>query len=461
LQMAAAGFHKDTHTTHLQLPASIILPASLSRSAYSEKSFEAFINMYAPQEHYRNTTMESKDFVEIISVLNDDALRIAMLALGTMALGKQTGDTNITRQGRGLYSEALIATRRALEDPSRSRSTAVLAIPRVMALFELMFGANVETDNRGKSWLSHTEGEMALILARGAQAYSVDDAAHSLFVDARYRTLLAAIRTRKTSVLNEEIWRKLPWQGRVKTPNDQLLDLMAAIPEILEQGVERDGEMSLGLQRDGAWDIRASAVCWDLHFQLQEWLLDNAHEIHLPITGDTTPVEFPSLEIGVLTVRYWVLALIIYSSLDTALGLFPSDLTDHPDRPHPRQFARLIARSVWYFFQKQFGISGATAVSFPLGNALLYLRHNPQLDAHYILMIKEVFDAPSLPKAIKEYLFSTRKSARLPNQVISEVRRLTGPPGASAGRYSPKFPESTPSEVRFLVWILIQQRLKM
>jgi hypothetical protein len=212
--------------------------------------------MYTPKGHYRDVTREREDFVEIIPVLSDEALSVAMLALGTMALGKQTRDTNITRQGRGLYSKALVAMRTALQDPLRSRSTAVLAIPRVMALFELMFGANVETDNRAKSWLSHTEGEMALIVARGAHAYSVDDAAHFLFVDARYRTLLAAIRTRKTSFLNEEAWRTQPWQSRVKTPNDSLLDLMAAIPEILQQGVERDGEMSLGLEQNGTWDAR-------------------------------------------------------------------------------------------------------------------------------------------------------------------------------------------------------------
>jgi hypothetical protein len=415
--------------------------------------------MYTPKGHHRDVTREREDFVEIIPVLSDEALSVAMLALGTMALGKQTRDTNITRQGRGLYSKALVATRTALQDPLRSRSTAVLAIPRVMALFELMFGANVETDNRAKSWLSHTEGEMALIVARGAHAYSVDDAAHFLFVDARYRTLLAAIRTRKTSFLNEEAWRTQPWQSRVKTPNDSLLDLMAAIPEILQQGVERDGEMSLGLEQNGTWDMRASAVCWDLHFQLQDWLLVNDHEIHHPSPDDTGLVDFPTLEVGILSVRYWVIALIIYSSLDTVLGLPPRDFIEHPDRPHPRQFARLIARSVWYFFQKQFGVSGATAVSFPLGNALLYLRHNPPLDAHYILMIGEIFNAPSLPKAIKEYVFSTEKSTRLPKKVISEVTCLRGPLGP--GQYSPKFPESTPSEVRFLVWILIQQQLKL
>jgi hypothetical protein len=112
---------------------------SFAQSAYREKSVEAFMGMFAPATDMRSMSHAGREVVEILPRLSasDEALRLAILALGTVALGSQTNDTELARQGRSTYGKALVETRRALQDPNRARSTAILAIPPVRAIFPI------------------------------------------------------------------------------------------------------------------------------------------------------------------------------------------------------------------------------------------------------------------------------------------------------------------------------------
>lgn len=113
-----------------------VLSASFAQSAYSEKSLEAFISTYVPRGDLSSTNEEGKQLVGMMPRLNsqDEALRLAIFAMGTLALSKQTNDSYLEQQGRNIYGKALAETRRALQDPSRARSTAMLAIPYVSKL---------------------------------------------------------------------------------------------------------------------------------------------------------------------------------------------------------------------------------------------------------------------------------------------------------------------------------------
>jgi hypothetical protein len=282
-----------------------------------------------------------------------------------------------------------------------------------MGLYEILFGAEANSSKQAQSWLSHAEGEVAMIVARGPEAY-IDDPAHSIFIYARIRPLIAAARMRKRSVLNEARWKTIPWTRRVKTAHDSLIDIFAEIPEVLEN-VDRFGCLSPDTLQDKVKDLETSAKCWTLHIQLQEWLTVHEHEIHTPVTTTATPIMFPNFDVACLTVRYWVMALQLYSTLDTASRIPPTDTTlAHTDRPHPRQFARLIARAAPYFFQEEFGIEGPTTFSFPLGNALLYMRRDPELDAEYSLLVRKTWNNPTLPRAIKSFLDSMHASVTTP-----------------------------------------------
>jgi hypothetical protein len=287
-----------------------------------------------------------------------------------------------------------------------------------MALFEILFGSQEQSGKQAQSWLSHAQGEIALIVARGPEAFT-EDTAHQMFVNARWRPLIAACRIRKRSILDQPCWKIIPWIGRVKTPLDSLLDILAGIPEILEN-VDRWGALSPLTPQNEATDLATCAKCWTLHIKLQTWLTLNEHEIHTPVTSTPTPITFPNFDVACLTIKYWATCFLLYISLDTASRVPPTDTTtSHPDRPHPRHFARLIARSASYFFSEQWGIVGPTTYAFPLGNAVGYLQRDLAVDGMYMRLVGRAWASPSIPGAIKEFLISQRMS------VEGEPRKLS------------------------------------
>lgn len=94
---------------------------------------EAYIRVMFAATDMRSMSHSGKRVVGILPQLSasDEALRLATLALGTVALSSQNNDVALARHGRSIYGKALVETRRALQDPNRARSTAILAIPPV------------------------------------------------------------------------------------------------------------------------------------------------------------------------------------------------------------------------------------------------------------------------------------------------------------------------------------------
>lgn len=395
---------------------SIMLPESLMRSAYSEKTLDAFIQMYIPRGHHRTTNGERKELVDILPILavRDEALQLAILAIGTAALGKSSNDEGLTRQGKAFYGKALTETAVALRNPARARTEPMLMVPRIMALFEILFCADPSSPIQANSWLSHAMGEVILITSISPGAYAETDIAHTLFVNARFRILISAIRTRKASILDKEEWKTLPWTNRIKTSNDVLIDVFCGTTELLE-AVELLDTQVLGSERTERLRAHTIARAWTLHLQLQDWLATNPSEIYTPpLTDSFSPITFPNLDLACQTLRYWVISLLVYSCLDIVVGIKPDSDCDitHPNRPHPRMFARLIARSVSYFFEEQHGITGATTISFPLGMTLFYMKRNSAVDGRYMGMIMKAWNDPLLPSAIRDFLESLKQSVK-------------------------------------------------
>jgi hypothetical protein len=67
----------------------------------------------------------------------DDALKTAVLALSSAVVGQARDDQWMIEQGKKLYGRSLLEMNEALRDPVRSQSDALLAVPRVMGLFEV------------------------------------------------------------------------------------------------------------------------------------------------------------------------------------------------------------------------------------------------------------------------------------------------------------------------------------
>ncbi|USP80340.1 uncharacterized protein yc1106_07614 [Curvularia clavata] len=410
----------------LLTPVNIELPNGLAKSAYTEKTIAAFLEMYSPAGTAHAQNVYAKELATLLPLLNlrDEALQAATLAVGITQLGITTENKALTRQGRVLYGKALKETALALRNPSRANSEPLLAVPRVMALFDMLFGAEPNSYNQAKSWLSHAEGELAMILSRGPEAFASDETTHALFTNARSRLLWPAIRDRKPTILNTEEWMTLPWKGRTKTSEDLLMDIFCGIPELLEATDRLQYDPMDDLERE---TLRAYALskCWTLHSLLADWT--QANTMCTPeITDPSTKVTFPDIDNACITVRYWLVALFLYSSFDIASGVDIS--TDYsltrPDRPHPRPFARMIVCSTDYLLQEQFGITGLLTIWFPLGNTLFYMNRNRDADEEYILEVMKLWCRPKLPSVMREFLKSFRLTVDMYTLSATPLREL-------------------------------------
>lgn len=193
------------------------------------------------------------------------------------------------------------------------------------------------------------------------------------------------------------------------------MDIYCGIPELLEAVDKLKYSVMSGERREGL-QVYTVAKCWTLHFQLQAWVDNQANEAYTPEANDSlAPITFSDVDTACIAVRYWLTALFLYSTLDIASGIDPStdcDLT-HADRPHPRPFARMVIRTVDYFFQEHMGITGVTAIWMPLGNALFYMSRNRAADIKYITMLMKSWDHPHLPSMMREFLISFRRTVAL------------------------------------------------
>jgi hypothetical protein len=406
----------------------IMLPDGLARSAYSEKTIATFLSMYNPEGIIRTTNTDAKEFVSLLPMLStrDEALQMAALAVGITQLGITSNNESLTRQGRTLYGKALKETAVALQNPFRANSESLLVVPRVMALFDMLFGAEPNTTSQAKSWLNHCEGELAMIVSRGPELFAENDEAHMLFTNARYRLLGPATRARKPTILNEERWKTIPWKGRIKSSDDVLIDILCGIPELLEAVDKLQFQCMSEQEREGL-QVYTLARCWTLHFELEAWVNDKANAIYTPkIVNNSTSITFPNIDVASVTVRYWLTALFLYSCLDIASGIDPStdNLLSHPDRPHPRPFARMIMKSVGYFLQEQFGITGVMAIWPPLGHALFYLNRNRKPDEEYIMSIMRIWHQPKLPSTMRVFLKSFRETVDMNTLLARPVSEL-------------------------------------
>jgi hypothetical protein len=420
---------------------SVMLPDTFARSAYSEKTIAAFLSMYNPKGVIRVDNTDAREFVSLLPILSvrDEALQMAVLAIGITQLGATAGNLDLMQQGRTLYGKALKETAMALRSPSRASSESLLVVPRVMSLFDMLFGADPGSYSQAKSWLSHSEGELAMLLSRGPEAFSNDDAAHLLFTNSRYRLLAPAIRGRKPTILNNNEWKTLPWKGRTKTSDDILIDIFCEIPEFLAS-IDKLTFNNLSEQEREGLQVQTVAQCWTSHFQLQAWVDAEANAIYTPEFADSTsPITFPNINVACLTLRYWLTALLLYSSLDIVSGIDPTtdNALSHPDRPHPRPFARNIVRSVDYFFHEEFGITGFTAIWMPLGNSLFYMSRNRPADIVYIKMLMQSWNSPNLPSTMREFLVSFRRTVAMGTLVpipMSDLHKGSALPLVSQGR---------------------------
>jgi hypothetical protein len=180
-----------------------ILPTTLTRSAFSEKSMEAVLDIFLSDGIVKARVSSVSEYASLIPRLGlrENALRLTALAIGLVVLGEGQANRAMVRQGRVFYGQALKELGVALQDPNRRRSEALLAVPQLLCLYEvslsgwcdmkyclqieqILFGASTDVGKQGENWMSHAQGELVLLLGQGPSAYS-SPTAHVLFKWAR------------------------------------------------------------------------------------------------------------------------------------------------------------------------------------------------------------------------------------------------------------------------------------
>jgi hypothetical protein len=120
----------------------IILPEHLLRSAYGEKSMEICWDNFLPHDSASGAGLKiiiTSPLPNVLPTLyvKDEALRMAVLAFSSAVAGQAKGDDWLINQGKKMYGKALQELSKALLDPSRAQGEAMVAVPRVMGLFEV------------------------------------------------------------------------------------------------------------------------------------------------------------------------------------------------------------------------------------------------------------------------------------------------------------------------------------
>ncbi|KAL8669080.1 MAG: hypothetical protein Q9168_006317 [Polycauliona sp. 1 TL-2023] len=217
----------------------IFLPDQLNRSAFENQSLSIFFDLYFPASQPKSSTLH-QDFRNWITVvqeldLKDAALRPALLAFCLARIGAGHDDRDMSEQALRIYGTALKEMNLALRDGKRIHTDETLAAGKLMAHYEMLHGSTTpELKTRGANWKAHTEGVMKLIQIRGPGGLSSENA-HLLFVDIRCAAIINAIVTRKPNFFATDAWRTMSINDEPKDASDELHDIMATIPILLEE----------------------------------------------------------------------------------------------------------------------------------------------------------------------------------------------------------------------------------
>lgn len=126
----------------------------------------------------------------------DPTLRYATLAVSTSIIGAQNEDTQLKMKGLEAYGVAVNEMNKSLRDPVRCRGDGLLAAVRLLRIYEVLFGSNpnpnvpakTSSSSQADGYCGHSDGETALILARGPYG-AQSGPGHYLFLDSRMNSV--------------------------------------------------------------------------------------------------------------------------------------------------------------------------------------------------------------------------------------------------------------------------------
>ncbi|KAG5207044.1 Zn(2)-C6 fungal-type DNA-binding domain [Trichophyton interdigitale] len=340
-------------------------------------------------------------------------LRNALLALGLARVGKLSHDPRIVYKSQQFYSSALVQLYWRLNINSECLGDESLAGIMCLTLYEVIEGSPM----RGLGWASHTDGATRLIKLQ-PNSSKWTDFKKKLFLGLRFFAVIRAIGSRHPVFLADPEWTCLPWLQAGNQHSHQLLQLLAAIPSILQEiDLIRDDHSSylpVRVQEVSrkCCDLLENLSLWNISFQdgrgLLHWEMPSIISIKKgkEFTREhplfSTYIHFLDTETAHLQMLYWTAQLlicnnlwliyqfvsgqenrswhkinepIVNSLLDDSYGI-PYRM---PELPLPASelyvVAVNVARSLEYFLTPELMTIGVTMFAFPVTVSLGYFQY--------------------------------------------------------------------------------------
>ncbi|QGI82560.1 hypothetical protein CEK25_009289 [Fusarium fujikuroi] len=243
-------------------------------------------------------------------------------------LGQKTEQLSVVMEAFNMYTKALQTLARSLRHikPEETTEDPRLMTSALLAAFELLqVSDGRQSWLHGMTWLRHSAGQKAIILARGPESYK-NGLAHQLFVDGRLHLIYPEIHERKRSVFNTPGWKSIPWSTLPKNPKDELVDILLEIPGLLEDLERKPAHET----QQGSLYAQLQERCRICDGSLRNWSTSSGQAsvsfaeglISIPATqvSSLSSEDFAMAHLGMI---YWATCSLLYRVMadDTNTGL--------------------------------------------------------------------------------------------------------------------------------------------
>ncbi|KAI9744123.1 MAG: hypothetical protein M1818_002275 [Claussenomyces sp. TS43310] len=410
----------------IPFPSNALLPINEVHHnlAFRQQFLGQFLSTYVPDSNSAalGGPLHGTTWLVLIPGLAEltKALDSSLLSISIARLSRMKGDQQLLLDSLKFYGQGLRDLQQALQDPALMYREETLAACMALSMYEVV---ECSTESR-IGWASHSDGCARLIRLRGAAAHA-SGLAHQVFLSFRTQGIIKAIQDRRSTYLADPEWTTQVWKEIPKTPLDQLLDIMAGLPSVLELADQiqgRKARIPLLLQViNSCWNLDVIFQNFDEQFRNKfSSPLYRPEFSTLPNDADDTefgkvfPIafRFVDLQTAHICMLYWTSLIILWSNLGDMYRLIDSmQSTNHPEldeingdmcsqisqlRPFGQRIeqvslARNICQSIEFCLRDEFRAFGAGIIVIPLYISILTFEQHPEC-AREIAWTKKVIN---------------------------------------------------------------------
>ncbi|CVK98724.1 uncharacterized protein FPRN_04035 [Fusarium proliferatum] len=331
----SARSYSPRHASEQTAVSTPLLDLSLERTAAESKYLFLYWRFLLPNNGQlfplQATRHSTTGWIQIVQYLaqNDAGVRTGLLANALALVGQKTEQFSVVMEACNMYTKALQTLAQSLRHikPEETTEDHRLMTSALLAAFELLqVSDGRQSWLHGMTWLRHSAGQKAIILARGPEGYK-EGSAHQLFADGRLHLIYPNIHERKRSVFNTPEWKSIPWSTLAKNPKDELVDILLEIPGLLEDLERRSAHET----QQGSLYAQLQERCRICDESLRNWSTSSGQAsvsfaeglISTPATqvSSLSPENFAMAHLGMI---YWATCSLLCRVMadDTNAGLY-------------------------------------------------------------------------------------------------------------------------------------------